>query len=153
MANNKLINCPTCGKEISKTASTCPHCGEVLKQKKSSSGAGCGCLIALIAFGAIFAASSSITKYTNNSIQSQVSGVTDESEYITLSEYNQITTGMTYEEVCSIVGSNGTESASSGDDNYKIVIVTWYGNGVAGSNANVTFTNGAVTGKAQVGLQ
>ena len=35
---------------------------------------------------------------------------------------------------------------------YKVVIVTWYGNGVAGSNANVTFTNNSVTAKAQVGL-
>jgi predicted RNA-binding Zn-ribbon protein involved in translation (DUF1610 family) len=26
--NNKLTKCRTCGKEISKTAKTCPHCGE-----------------------------------------------------------------------------------------------------------------------------
>lgn len=25
---NKIINCKTCGKEISKKARSCPHCGE-----------------------------------------------------------------------------------------------------------------------------
>lgn len=29
-----LINCKDCGKEISKKAKTCPHCGAKVKKKK-----------------------------------------------------------------------------------------------------------------------
>lgn len=89
----------------------------------------------------------------NSSLQKSVSGVNDESEYITLDEYNKINTGMTYDEVKEIVGSEGTVSSQVESNGYKIVIITWYGNGTAGSNANVTFTNDSVSGKAQVGLK
>ncbi|RFZ80037.1 DUF3862 domain-containing protein [Lacrimispora amygdalina] len=89
----------------------------------------------------------------NGGIQKEVSGVADKSEYITLDEYNQIDTGMTYEEVQKIVGSAGTISSQVESNGYKIIIVTWYGNGTAGSNANVTFTNDSATAKAQVGLK
>ena len=88
-----------------------------------------------------------------NSIQKSVSGVKDKSEYITLEEYNKIESGMTHEQVVEIVGSDGTVSSQVESNGYKIVIISWYGNGVAGSNANVTFTNNAVSGKAQVGLK
>ena len=47
----------------------------------------------------------------------------------------------------------GSLSSSVSTNGMTIEIYTWYGNGVAGSNANVTFTNGSVTGKAQVGLK
>ena len=87
------------------------------------------------------------------SVQQTISGVKNDSEYITLEEYNKIETGMTYEEVAEIVGSSGTVSSQVESNGLKIVIITWYGNGVAGSNANVTFTNNAVSGKAQVGLK
>ena len=89
----------------------------------------------------------------SSSIQKSISGVEDSSEYITIEEFNKIETGMTYEDVCEIIGSKGTISSEVETPGYKIVIVTWYGNGTAGSNANVTFTNNSVTGKAQVGLQ
>ena len=39
---NGLIICPACGKEVSKEAEKCPHCGHPIKTKKSS-----GCLIFL----------------------------------------------------------------------------------------------------------
>ena len=89
----------------------------------------------------------------NDSIQKSVSGVSDNSEYITLEEYNKIETGMTYEEVAEIVGSKGTVSSQVEMNGINNTIITWYGNGVAGSNANVTFINNEVQGKAQVGLK
>ncbi|MCI8409098.1 MAG: DUF3862 domain-containing protein [Lachnospiraceae bacterium] len=70
-----------------------------------------------------------------------------------MKEYNEIQTGMTYEQVKKIVGSPGEVSSQVESNGYKIVIITWYGNGYTGSNANVTFTNDEVTGKAQVGLK
>ena len=60
---------------------------------------------------------------------------------------------MTYEEVIKIVGSYGTESARTETQGYQIVIISWNGNGQIGANATVTFENGRVSSKAQVGLQ
>ena len=61
--------------------------------------------------------------------------------------------GMTYEEVVEIVGGEGELSNTAGDGEYKIELYSWDGNGSVGSNANVTFTNGKVSGKAQLGLE
>ena len=122
------------------------------KQKKKRHG--CLTLIVgiIIFFGFIVAAIIGSVSM-NNGIQKSVSGVSSDSEYITLEEYNKIENGMSYEEVVEIIGSNGVESATSSVEGYTTSIYTWYGNGTAGSNANVTFTNGKVFGKAQVGLR
>ena len=72
---------------------------------------------------------------------------------MTFAEYTAIQTGMTYKEVCAIVGSYGTEMARSEIAGYQTVVVAWDGNGTLGSNANVTFQNGKVAAKAQVGLK
>lgn len=72
---------------------------------------------------------------------------------MTLSEYQKIETGMTYDEVSEIVGSYGNEQARSNVAGIETVIISWEGNGVPGSNANVTFQYGNVISKAQVGLQ
>lgn len=60
---------------------------------------------------------------------------------------------MSYEDVKKIIGSDGILSSSVSSNGYTIELYTWYGNGLAGSNANVTFENGSVNGKAQFGLQ
>lgn len=75
---------------------------------------------------------------------------------ISLSEFNQIETGMTYEEVCNIVGGEGTLSSSVDlglGDSFKTEIYQWTGDGIIGANANVTFQGGKVMSKAQIGLQ
>ena len=77
----------------------------------------------------------------------------DDLEYITLAEYNSIKNGMTYDEVVKLIGSEGTSISESSVGNVSITIISWYGNGFNGSNANVTFTNNKVTGKAQIGLE
>lgn len=41
----------------------------------------------------------------------------------------------------------------SGNGKYKITVITWYGNGTAGSSRNVTFQNNKVIAKAQAGLK
>ena len=75
---------------------------------------------------------------------------------ISLEEFNKIKTGMTYEEVCDIVGGEGTLSSSVDlgvGDEYKTEIYQWTGNGSIGANANVTFQGGKVVSKAQMGLK
>ena len=77
--------------------------------------------------------------------------------YMTLEKFNKIELGMTYDEVVSIVGSEGkdlsiTNSLSSdGTDKGPIKTYTWYGkDGI--SNAKITFRNDEVIGKTQVDL-
>lgn len=145
---NKTKLCKFCKTEIDAKAKVCPNCKRPQKSH--------GCLMVIAALIIVFGCAATIILSTiggNKKIQKSVSGVSDESEYITLEEYNSIQTGMSYEEVKEIVGSPGTVSSQTESNNISIIIITWYGNGVAGSNANVTFTNNAVTSKAQVGLK
>ena len=138
--------CKFCQPEIDSKAKVCPVCKRALKGRH-------GCLMTILIFLILVCGGFAISMNMNSSLQKSVSGVNDESEYITLDEYNKIDTGMTYDEVKEIVGSEGTVSSQVESNGYKIVIITWYGNGTAGSNANVTFTNDSVSGKAQVGLK
>ena len=75
---------------------------------------------------------------------------------ISLEEFNKIKTGMSYKEVCSIVGGEGTLGSSVDvglGEEYKTEIYQWTGDGTIGANANVTFQGGKVISKAQIGLQ
>ncbi len=80
-------------------------------------------------------------------------GCSSSPDDITMEEYNQIENGMTYDEVVEIIGSQGELSTESEYEGYTIEIYTWYADKTIGSNANVTFENGKVSAKAQVGLK
>lgn len=142
----KTKNCKFCQMEIPKKATVCPNCRRSLKRSH-------GCLLSLliglfIVFGWI-----GFAMNLDMGVQRSISGTKDDSEYITAEEYGEIKSGMSYEEVKEIIGSDGSLSSESTGNSIKIQIYTWYGNGAAGSNANVTFTNDKVTGKAQFGLK
>lgn len=144
----KMKKCKFCQTDIPKKSKVCPNCKRTLKSH--------GCLITILAvvffLGAVIIGIGAFVGQ-NNLIQKSVSGVSDNSEYITMDEYNQIDTGLSYEEVKKIVGSDGEVTSQVESNGIKIVIITWYGDGMAGSNANVTFTNDEVTAKAQIGLK
>lgn len=142
---SKTKKCKYCQSEIDQKAKVCPVCKRTIK--------GHGCLVAILIVLIIFCTVIYGTFSMNDAIQKEVSGVSEDSEYITLDEFNQIQTGMTYEQVVEIVGSSGSPSAQTDGGGMSYQIYTWYGNGVAGSNANVTFINGEVSAKAQVGLK
>ena len=137
--------CKYCQSEIDKKAKVCPVCKRTVK--------GHGCLIAILIFIIVICGTVFGTLSFNASVQKEISGVSEDSEYITLDEYNQIQAGITYDQVVEIIGSAGSPSAQSDGAGMSYQIYTWYGNGVAGSNANVTFINGEVSAKAQVGLK
>lgn len=142
---NTTKKCKYCLTEIPKKAKVCPNCKRTLKSH--------GCLISVLIFIIFLCGGIAMAINLSTGIQRSVSGVSNESEYITKDEYNQIKTGMSYDEVKQIVGSEGSLSSTVSMNGITVEIYTWYGNGPAGSNANVTFTNNAVTGKAQVGLK
>ena len=75
---------------------------------------------------------------------------------ISLEEFNKIETGMTYQQVCEIVGGEGTLGSSVDigvGEEYKTEIYQWTGDGSIGANANVTFQGGKSVSKAQIGLK
>lgn len=74
---------------------------------------------------------------------------------ISLDEFNQIQTGMTYQQVVDIIGSEGTVLSETdiGEPQYKTTIYTWEGSGSLGANANITIQDGKVISKAQFGLK
>lgn len=100
------------------------------------------CIIAFIAIVAIVASNSG-----------EKGGIKDTT--ISMSEFNQIKTGMSYSEVVNIIGTGGElmSEVDIGYSEYATRIYTWKGNGTAGSNANVTFQGGKVVSKAQIGLR
>lgn len=149
--------CSNCGEEIKDNTKYCEKCGndfsknnsnQIGKPRKKR-----GCLMSILIFIILGIGTIIFANMQNNAIQKSVSGVSSNSEYITLEEYNKIETGMTYEKVVKIVGSKGTVSSQVEMNGINNIIITWYGNGLAGSNANVTFMNNKVQGKAQVGLK
>ena len=75
---------------------------------------------------------------------------------ISLEEFEQIQTGMSYQEVFDLVGSRGdllSEADLGLGDEYYTAIYSWDGEGSLGANASVTFQGGYVTSKAQAGLE
>ena len=140
MLMSKLVTCKDCGAQISKSAKVCPHCGA--KRKPSGWRVFWG---TILLFVGIFIFVGAIGG-NGGSAKSEVQGITAE-------KFNAIETGMTYDDVVNIVGSEGELSSQVdiGGDEYKTEIYVWYG-AVPGSNANVTFQGGKVVAKAQLGL-
>lgn len=143
---SKLVICKDCGAQVSKSAKTCPQCGAKLKH------GGLRVLFGtILLFVGIFIIAIAIAG-NGDSVGSAVKEAT--AEYITSEKFSAIETGMTYDEVVNIVGSDGellSQSDVGGSGEYKFEIYVWYG--VApGSNANVTFQGGKVIAKAQFGL-
>ncbi len=75
---------------------------------------------------------------------------------ISITEYESITNGMTYEEVCDIIGGEGELLANTdldlGDD-LVTESYSWEGEGSVGANALIMFQGGKVISKSQAGLE
>lgn len=71
---------------------------------------------------------------------------------ITLDQYNQINTGMTYDEVKTILGGDGQLTSETEIGGSKSQIYQWSGKGL-GANCMITFSNNKVFSKSQFGLE
>lgn len=71
---------------------------------------------------------------------------------ITLDQYNSIETGMSYEEVVALLGGEGALLSDTEIAGSKSQIYMWNGTSL-GANANVTFSDGKVISKSQLGLK
>ena len=70
----------------------------------------------------------------------------------TMDKFNQIQTGMTYDEVKEIMGEDGIESVSAESDAASAKVYQWAGE-TPGSNITVSFLNDGVSSTTQVGLE
>lgn len=131
--------CKDCGSEVSKSAKTCPRCGKKLKHTGLRVLLG----IVILMIGLVGLASGGEETSTTPVNK------------ITLEKFNQIQTGMTYQEVVDIIGEEGTvlsETDIMNDKQYKTTMYYWYAeDGI--SNANITIQGGKVISKAQIGLE
>jgi len=95
--------------------------------------------------------SSSPTVSNTTTTPSTTSSPTTSSSGLTLEKYNQIKNGMTYQEVVTILGKEGTETMSSGEGRYKVESFKWEGEQY--QFITVIMTGGKVTSKVQANLK
>lgn len=133
--------CKECGTEISKSAKICPKCGKKLQH--TGLRVFIGIVIIFIGISSIISSNYTTTKTGTDIVQTQ--------EKITLEKFNKIKTGMTYQQVVDIIGEKGTLSTESAYGNQSMKIYYWYSsNGI--TNATISFMNGKVSAKSQIGL-
>ena len=139
-----LIKCNECGKEISSKAKVCPNCGSPLGKEKKKGSCLTKVLGVFIFFIGLFIAIGAFL--------SMESSDSSEKECISMEEFSEIKTGMSYDEVIEIIGCEGELSSEVSVVDITSELYIWYGSdGI--SNANVTFSNGKVMAKAQFGLE
>lgn len=172
--DKNLIYCQKCGFKYSKRLKRCPQCGAKHKTpfyKKWWVWAIVIVVIIGVASGGNNTNPNDMAPDTDNSVpvneplsggqgkedanapETQTETPVKNSPKITLQEFESIQTGMSYEQVCEIVGGTGEISSQSSVAGYEMAIYIWEGSGTLGANANVTFQNGKVCAKAQFGLK
>ncbi len=160
--NVKLIDCPNCGTPIAKTARTCPKCGqEKPKQKASFEWVVYLLLIAIVwdnhfnnhgFFAPLI--SSLIGENSVTDLPAQKDNLNEQDikkTIVTLREYQEVSTGMSYQEVARIIGTEGVELFRTTSGSLETVIYQWSNEGMGSMSA--TFNNDKLDSKGQYGLQ
>ena len=132
-----MKKCKYCQSEIDKKAKICPNCR---KRVKTSAFTWFITILLIVVF------ISSLTSGSDNEEKQDID------KYITLSEFNQIENGMSYEQVKEIIGSEGTVMSETNVGDAHSIIYYWYGKDEI-SNANFSFTNNELINKTQIGLK
>lgn len=140
------MKCKKCGTELGKKEKFCPNCGARAKMSK-------GWKIVLVVFVLLFVLIAAIAISGGGGTDTPTT-TEPETEYITLDEFNKIKNGMTYEQVCKIIGCEGKLVTSSQIGESTSQSYAWSSKDMGGVTygATVVFIDGKVTGKTQVGL-
>lgn len=80
---------------------------------------------------------------------SEAAGV--ESSQVTMANFSNIATGMSYKQVSTILGESGTELSRNDIAGFETVMYQWQSSGLG--NMNAMFQNGRLISKAQFGLR
>lgn len=70
-----------------------------------------------------------------------------------LTQYHQLTDGMTYDDAVRVLGSPGQEMSRNTIGEIVTVMYMWEGTGAIGANMNAMFQNGRLISKAQFNLR
>ena len=70
----------------------------------------------------------------------------------TMDKYNQIENDMSYDDVKEIMGEEGIETTSAENEAANITVFQWAGK-TPGTSASISFQDGKVTAKVQLGLE
>ena len=137
-----MKKCKHCQSEIDDKAKVCPNCRK--KQTNPVIKAICIFFGIMLVFGGL------ATIFGGTDTETTVKE--DEGCYMTIEKFNQINTGMTYEEVKNVIGCDGKLSTESSAGDQSMKVYYWYAkNGV--SNATFSFYNNELSAKSQIGLE
>jgi hypothetical protein len=137
-----------------------------------------GVVITPVMLGVIAASNNVNTASNNSSSQTRPSGITpskpvensvappkpveeaitppkrmEESKPLTIDKFNQVSMGMTYEEVYGVIGVHGVEQSRTQFGETTTVMIQWQNPGIMAGNMHVMFQNGKASSKAQFGLK
>ena len=146
---NHPRRCKKCGAVV--TGKFCSECGApVLGLHKPNKAKVKNFLLVFASFIFLLFAIGALLNQTGVSAEN----TPEDKPSVTLAGFNAIGTGMVYSDVCKIFNSDGTllSSADLGGGS-KTEIYYWTADGNSGANCNITFQNGRVIAKAQLGLQ
>lgn len=147
-----MKKCKYCQSEIPEKASVCPVCKRRLNTWKFVLAG----ILAFVGFCVILGVGSEFVNTTIDLNEGHTSVTTKKeaknSPKITMEEFTSIKLGMTYDEVVALIGSKGELMGESGFGDYVMTIYSWEGEGIAAA-ATITFENGKVSAKAQIGLE
>jgi hypothetical protein len=96
-------------------------------------------------------AQTSPTPVTGSSPSDTPSKTSSGDSSLTMTKFNQIKDGMSYEETVAIMGSEGNQMLSSGKGQYKVETYKWEGPNF--QYVMLTFMGGKMNSKAQNGLK
>lgn len=164
--------CKKCGSEMDKKEKVCPQCGEKQVNMPLIIGIIIGVLILLAAGGYFYSKQKGENTSTPTSTSAPVEStqtpeqpkpITDEElpaqeGVVSLEQFNRISEGMKYEEVCGIFGEEGIlfQKATAPDENNvdaEYVGYYWEGQGSENSIVVIYFKNGLVEDKDQYGFK
>ncbi|GEM_PF-6197994 len=141
--SDKIITCKKCGKDMPSSTMVCPNCSQRMRLGWPLRIAILVVLLGIIVYFVAFRDNGSSSDPKNNL------------PTISLSEFNSLKTGMSYQVTAQTIGSAGEKISESGAEATGDYEVTYKfeGEGEKGANATITFKKNRLMTKAQTGLK
>lgn len=162
----KMIECDVCKNEMASSAKVCPNCGAKNKKPIYKKWWFWAIIVIIVVSIASSTEDNSSSKTEPNKVVANKTEVVKEenqsekevvekknSPTISKAEFEALSTGITYEKAVEIIGGEGELSSQVDVGGYDTRLYIWKGEGSFGANANVTFQNGKLVSKAQLGLK